>query len=838
MSLRVPHWNRPAPERGELPATASWTALLRNCPDAGARAELNSLAAEGDAQLLGEGLLNFAQRQERDGRLELAMEAYQAVQTLPVEALRRRAQQGLDAIQGRGDFGPRAEFLLRNLAQQASEPSALLAMGVAGTAFRVTRLATLSWLAGAGEAGLATRLLGAGRIATLAGFAVEAPAFSLAARLGNEALGRPQDWGARALGRDLLSSYFVLGGLKLAGGAAGSLGAGRPRLFQHLIHQGGMLTGILLGHRLEEWAGLRPRQAGATTLVDSLALLLQFHVAGRLSRAAVGPGLGAWEASLEHRAANLALGRGRSSFPQFPGPPTPSYAMASAISVEGPRGGTEAGPRIPDRLYSVRLTGEADASSPTTESAANLPEVRALPGGRTRPVDRERLTSIRLIEAQGVAWVIDIDTAERNRQLEVWVGDHLLPPGGSLRVREGEVIRMGDRSYRFREMGPEAAEDSGNRLRQVVALRRHLHHSYGSEGAAHYDLQLGDFLEGMAAGEETVFATGPLGTARLRVLSRGAGEVGERFDLELRDDRNSFPLSLELAPDRFLYHHPPRPQPRQALLPMFADWVNTHAMIRAAQLEVRGISPEFHELLEQGLINGSYDRLEAREGRVDLITQPRSMLIPPEFGPQHRAAAERAFQAWAQRRLGRTIPTLVELEEGVPPPEFNHLGVEPSMQAILDRLVDTRSRFLEIGFGERTETLEAVERRGGVAWGLELDRVYPPGADRAQLQAEPVDVLFVNGSPFLFYAQHQVALPAALDILRQFPRAEWLVLQAYNPRTPFEILRHAEELNRMEWEPLYFRSQAAPDEAPLFPTDWCQRPDTAHAVLIARRVRR
>lgn len=43
-----------------------------------------------------------------------------------------------------------------------------------------------------------------------------------------------------------------------------------------------MLSGILLGHRLEEWTGLRRRQEGATTLIDSLAMLLQFHVSGKL----------------------------------------------------------------------------------------------------------------------------------------------------------------------------------------------------------------------------------------------------------------------------------------------------------------------------------------------------------------------------------------------------------------------------------------------------------------------------------------------------------------------------------------------------------------------------
>src|SRR5262249_51957469 len=151
-------------------------------------------------------------------------------------------------------------------------------------------------------------------------------------------------------------------------------------------------------------------------------------------------------------------------------------------------------------------------------------------------------------------------------------------------------------------------------------------------------------------------------------------------------------------------------------------------------------------------------------------------------------------------------------------PHINRLGVEPSMHAILDLLVRPRSRFLEIGYGERFETLRAVERRGAQAWGLELDQVYPEGADREQLRNSDLDVLFVNGSPFLFYANHQVSLPAALDIVRQFARTEWVVLQAYNPRTPFEILRHAELLNRVRFEPVYFHVAPELDQPPLFPT--------------------
>ncbi|MCC7344686.1 MAG: hypothetical protein IT573_07080 [Deltaproteobacteria bacterium] len=290
-------------------------------------AELRALEREGDPELYYEGLLALARRQEAAGRVEAAAELYAAVlqEADAVEGLREgplrvRAQEGLDAILGRGAIGPRAEFLLRNLAQQSSDPAMLFAMGTAGAVFRMTRLATLSRLASTPNPGVLTQILGAGRLASLTGFAVEAPAFTLAARLGSEALGRRQDWSGGALGRDFASSYLVLGGLKLAGHvganlvfASGRGGRIQGSPLQLLFQQGSMLTGILLGHSLEEHLGLRRPQDGATTLTDSLAMLLQFNVAGRLTRSAFGPRFAAWERGLDLQSEALARG------PQGPG---------------------------------------------------------------------------------------------------------------------------------------------------------------------------------------------------------------------------------------------------------------------------------------------------------------------------------------------------------------------------------------------------------------------------------------------------------------------------------------------------------------------------------------
>lgn len=317
------------------------------------RRELASIQSEPDLELRSEALLGMAARLELAGRLEAAASLYSASaqESLNFEspaglALHRRAQERLDVIFGRGSSGARAEFLLRNLAQQASDPSMIFAMGAAGAVFRMTRLATLSRLASGPSSNILTHWIGAARLASLTGFALEAPAFTLAARLGGELLGRDQEWSGSALGRDLASSYLVLGGLKLAGWGAGAAHRSvnpRSPWLSTLFQQGGMLTGILLGHSLEEHFGLRSHRDVATNLLDSFATLLQFNVAGRLTRQAFGTRFSAWEEGMELQARQLQsqnMGTDGDGFfglalsPEF-NATTPKTAAATLLSSSG-----------------------------------------------------------------------------------------------------------------------------------------------------------------------------------------------------------------------------------------------------------------------------------------------------------------------------------------------------------------------------------------------------------------------------------------------------------------------------------------------------------------------
>ncbi|HKY64607.1 MAG TPA: hypothetical protein VJR29_14470 [bacterium] len=279
-------------------------------------AELRSLEAERDPELKAEGLYHLARRAEARSQYGLAAQLYRRLEGTPLAG---RAAERLRVFGGEGSLGDRAEFLLQNFSREAFDPSMLFAMGSAGALFKATRLLTLSRLA-ASPAATFTRGFAARALASTAGFGVEAVAFPAAGRLAHLALGQPQDWSARALGHDLAASFLVLGGMKLGGFGASSLaqrigGSQLSPLTRGLFNQSGMFGGILLGQRFEELAGLRQPVSGASSMVDALALLLNFNVAGRLLHGAMGEGFRRWERQVEMQ--TQALSRPLSNPPLF-----------------------------------------------------------------------------------------------------------------------------------------------------------------------------------------------------------------------------------------------------------------------------------------------------------------------------------------------------------------------------------------------------------------------------------------------------------------------------------------------------------------------------------------
>lgn len=304
------------------------------------RAELESLRREGDPELQAEGLLALAAREETRGEVAVAAEIYAVISIhhFPLRS-RSRAAERLAVLRGSGPVGDRLEMLGRHFARQAADPAMLGAMCLGGAVFQTARLATLSRLAASPTASLLTRGLGARGLAWSAGFALEIPTFTFGARGLNALLGHEQDWSAQALRRDLLSAGLTLFFLKGSGAAASNLthrlaaNGGTASAFARFsaaaLPQTAAFAGILGAHALEARLGLRPTTDAGSAVVESLATLLQFHVAGRLLR---GMGL-SQEPRLEELHRRLeAVNRPRPPLPSLAEVLSPRPALAGVAS--------------------------------------------------------------------------------------------------------------------------------------------------------------------------------------------------------------------------------------------------------------------------------------------------------------------------------------------------------------------------------------------------------------------------------------------------------------------------------------------------------------------------
>lgn len=274
--------------------------------------ELRSLEKENDPGLFLEGLVHWGQRLEASGHLEAAVEVYTRIlnssehngaSTLEARSSRQQAKNRLDAILGAGDVGARSEFLLRRFCHEATDPATLISMAIGSAAFRFTRLAVLGHLRSLPAMGLLSRGQLPHIAASLAGFALEAPAFTLSAHGLRRFFGETSSSGGGSLSQEVLSSYLVLGSLKASGYLAGRMVRGlalrESSLGATFFRQGAALSGLLMGRKAEESLGLRPVRGGAMALVDSLATLAQFYSGGRILGTLLGPRFAAWERGLD-----------------------------------------------------------------------------------------------------------------------------------------------------------------------------------------------------------------------------------------------------------------------------------------------------------------------------------------------------------------------------------------------------------------------------------------------------------------------------------------------------------------------------------------------------------
>jgi len=343
---------------GEVASSADLSSLLNPLLEratASRREELLALGRESDAGLFLEGLLNLGQRALNSGQTEFAADVFSAVAASRAEGtLAARAQRELDAIVGRGAIGGRLEFLGRNFVSEAADPVTLAAMTTGSLVFSLSRGAILSRLLSSPARNLLTTGIGARALASAGAFLFEVPAFWATGKGLREVLAPgSQRWDLATNLHELAGAGLTLGALKLTGYASQSLfrrmhglapfevpASLGLRFSQSVFHQAGMLGGILIGNRLETLAGLRRPVDGATTLVDSLVTLLQFHVGGRLSSSLMGEAWTGRLQALESRLDRLEPRLSRDA--DGPSRPLgPALAWAGANSVPEGRGHSE-----------------------------------------------------------------------------------------------------------------------------------------------------------------------------------------------------------------------------------------------------------------------------------------------------------------------------------------------------------------------------------------------------------------------------------------------------------------------------------------------------------------
>lgn len=280
-------------------------------------AELLSFRQESDPEIFAHSLMNFAGRREKEGDSNLALRLYQILsvdEDLPGE-LQRRAQARASALQGQGTVGDQAEVLISRFFDESMAPAPILAMGLAGSTFKLSRALGLNFLR---RAPLDISIAKAA--ANGLGLVTESAVFTLASKSVAGALGHTQDWSESALKREWFAGTLLLGSLKVGGALAQrggrSLAQAAYRSEQVALQKGfslaaaaaqplGLYSGIMLAHHVQAGLGLRPHQDGDSALVDGAATLLHLYVGGALANKLGAERLNRGASELEMRIDNL-----------------------------------------------------------------------------------------------------------------------------------------------------------------------------------------------------------------------------------------------------------------------------------------------------------------------------------------------------------------------------------------------------------------------------------------------------------------------------------------------------------------------------------------------------
>jgi len=214
------------------------------------------------------------------------------------DPLRKKANQELNAILGKGSSGLRSEVLFATTFHEASNYKTVIPMLLASVAGQVASTATLGRIASMGREGWIGSGLGARVVAGSMGFLAEFPTFALANRAFQGDRGK-------SLGDDMARSAITLGALRLFGWMGeqtflkiqgfNELGiptrlTGLAKFNQIALPQFFTFAGLLFAHKLEEKVKLRDQVDDATTVSDTIASMVSMSAGSGIGHVVLGEG--------------------------------------------------------------------------------------------------------------------------------------------------------------------------------------------------------------------------------------------------------------------------------------------------------------------------------------------------------------------------------------------------------------------------------------------------------------------------------------------------------------------------------------------------------------------
>lgn len=365
--------------------------------------ELDSLRRETDPDMYFRGLLAFGRRLESAGAGDKAATVYAAVEASGTPGLRELARSELDALTGRGVFAARADRVLKNFADTATDYRVVVPMLAGSAVYHSVRAVALGRLTAGAPLSWATRGWGARVLAGTAAWGAEVSVFTWGQR---QLSGAKGSWGD-----DAVRAALTLGVLKVSGwtgkqaagtaffrgaesGALGFLRGATPQVAGFL--------GLLAAQEIEARVGLLPNGAGTHGFADTLANWVGMSVGARLGSQVLGGGFARFQGELELRsrgerasppafelfpngrrplaAAEIVSG---AKLPQFLQPWKTPWVLMATGKPPGDKGDLDSGPFVPrpyeDGSQTTKLSGVPDASDfrPTVRDAAQE-EFRAL----------------------------------------------------------------------------------------------------------------------------------------------------------------------------------------------------------------------------------------------------------------------------------------------------------------------------------------------------------------------------------------------------------------------------------------------------------------------------